>query len=157
MAGNKKRNAVVAKVTADFGGWDELFAYIAEGGTAQQAAERLGVGRESLMYTMRKVVPDWRERLDAAREARADAYAEEAVEIADAPVETTAEVQHARLRVDTRKWLASIDNPGRYARSAQDVHVSVNVGMLHLDALRKHATAPPLLGGPDGEAGEGEV
>lgn len=42
-----------------------------------------------------------------ARQAQAMNWAEELLELADAPVEDMVALGHARLRVDTRKWLLS--------------------------------------------------
>jgi hypothetical protein len=49
-----------------------------------------------------------------AREERADLLAKEILEIADAPCADQVAVQHARNRIDTRKWLASKLAPRKY-------------------------------------------
>jgi terminase small subunit-like protein len=49
-----------------------------------------------------------------AREERADLLAKEILEIADAPRADQVAVQHARNRIDTRKWLASKLAPRKY-------------------------------------------
>ena len=54
-----------------------------------------------------------------AREERADLLAKEILEIADAPCKDTVEVQHARNRIDTRKWLASKLAPRKYGDRAE--------------------------------------
>ncbi len=53
-----------------------------------------------------------RDQYARAREALADAYAEQIIEIADEAVAEDAQV--ARLRVDVRKWAASKIAPRRY-------------------------------------------
>jgi hypothetical protein len=49
-----------------------------------------------------------------ARQALAMEWAEEVLELSDAPVATMIELNHARLRVDSRKWLLSKVLPKLY-------------------------------------------
>jgi hypothetical protein len=57
-----------------------------------------------------------------AREERADLLAKEILEIADAPCKDAVEVQHARNRIDTRKWLASKLAPRKYGDRVEHDH-----------------------------------
>jgi len=57
-----------------------------------------------------------------AREERGDLLAKEILEIADAPCENAVEVQHARNRIDTRKWLASKLAPRKYGDRVEHDH-----------------------------------
>lgn len=64
--------------------------------------------------------PDFRDNYTRAQDDRASALAEEILEIAD---DTTAEdVQRAKLRVDTRKWLMSKMAPKRYGDKQEVEH-----------------------------------
>jgi hypothetical protein len=78
-------------------------------------------------------------RLDAARREAAGVLAELAVEISDAvganPDATTAQVQSARLQVETRKWLAGVLDAHTFA-PAQRHDVALDIGALHISALR---------------------
>ena len=78
-------------------------------------------------------------RLGAARRESARVLAEQAMEISDAvganPEATTAQVQSARLQVDTRKWLAGVLDAHTFALS-QRHEVAVDMGLLHIEALR---------------------
>jgi hypothetical protein len=78
-------------------------------------------------------------RLDAARREAAGVLAEQAVEISDAvganPEATTAQVQSARLQVETRKWLAGVLDAHTFAPS-QRHEVALNLGALHIEAMR---------------------
>jgi hypothetical protein len=111
-------------------------------------------------------------RLDAARREAAGVLAEQAVEISDAvganPDATTAQVQSARLQVETRKWLAGVLDAHTFVPS-QRHDVAVDLGALHLSALRARAVelrqqlapvpveimppadAPKLLGSGEGD------
>ena len=60
-------------------------------------------------------------------------------EIADAlaikPDLTSQDVAAAKQRIDTRKWFSAINHPDRFA--PKDKAITINIGDLHLDALRK--------------------
>ena len=62
---------------------------------------------------------------------------DEAMDIADEPVASSADVQPNRLRTDTRFKIAGWWNP-EYSEKAK-LEVSVDFGQLHLDALRRRA------------------
>lgn len=57
---------------------------------------------------------EFRRQYAHAREAQADTYFEEIVDIADEPVTESVEVQRNRLRMDARKWVASKLAPKKY-------------------------------------------
>lgn len=59
-----------------------------------------------------------------AREAQADAFVDEMIEIAD----TCEDAAQARLRIDTRKWIASKMRPKKYGEKLDvDVGGTVNL------------------------------
>lgn len=58
-----------------------------------------------------------------ARQAQADHYFDQVVEIADQPMTDAVEVQAAKLRVDSRKWVLARMNRAKYGD-----HASLNVG-----------------------------
>jgi hypothetical protein len=62
--------------------------------------------------------------------------AEQTLEIADAA--TPQEAAVAKLRVDTRRWLASKQAPDEYGDKQQPL-VNIDLGSLALDALRKRS------------------
>ena len=75
-----------------------------------------------------------------ARARGGQSLAEETVSIADGA--TAADVQVARLRVDTRKWLAGTVNDD-YSTKAQPA-VNIDLGSLALDALRLRSVDKPV-------------
>ena len=77
-----------------------------------------------------------------ARAARASALAEESLTIADTVEERNEAVAKARLRIDTRKWISGAWDRDTYGQSAPQTNVQVNLGQLHLDALRQQDPAP---------------
>ena len=79
------------------------------------------------------------ERTDALARARARggrSLAEQTLEIADAA--TPQDAQVAKLRVDTRRWLASKQAPDEYGDKQQPL-VNIDLGSMALDALRKRS------------------
>jgi predicted DNA-binding protein YlxM (UPF0122 family) len=143
MAGRPIRKDTNKRVEELFGSWDNLIEHIADGASLQELADQLDISRSRLSNQIRHQVPDHRLRLEEARRQRADAYADEAREIADGDMLdqdgniSGAAVSRARLRVDTRKWLAAVDNPEKYGKQdAAQVNVNLTVNQLHLDALR---------------------
>jgi transposase len=96
----------------------------------------------------RGMLYDWRNRggderrkgWDLAMKASGHPLAEDAGEILEELAEGLApsapEVQLARARSNYKTWLAGIRNEA-YAEKKSDIKVELNVGALHLDALRK--------------------
>lgn len=76
-----------------------------------------------------------------ARARGAHSIAEDALTIADEA--SPADVQVARLRVDTRKWIAGKLNPDEYSDKQQPA-VSIDLGSLALDALRLRSVDKPV-------------
>ena len=65
-----------------------------------------------------------------AREDQAHAIAESALAIADLPAPTSEAVARNRLRVDTRKWLASKIAPRNYGDRVEQVHTGSDGGAI---------------------------
>lgn len=84
--------------------------------------------------------PDRKGRIQAARKLSAAAMLEEAIEIADEPAEDTAAVQRNRLRADTRVRLAGLFNKDEFG-SSSGVSMKLNVGQLHVEAMRQRTLA----------------
>lgn len=96
-----------------------------------------------------------------AREAQMDALAEDILEIAD---DEEADVNRARLRVDTRKWLMSKIAPKRFGdRKAHEVSgpnggpINLNVsGMTDEQLAALEAALGTIADAAGGSAGYGE-
>ena len=116
------------------GGMERILERIANGETMKDVADTFGVSRSFLSWKL-NAQPGMREKLIAARQGRADKWAEETLEIADNAKEDPNAINKAKMKIDTRKWLAGVDDPERYAAKQQQVNISI--GGLHLDALRK--------------------
>ena len=109
----------------------ELCRLIAEGWPLNQIVrQREDMSWKRVVSEWRRDHPDFAAKLAAARDAQADHYAEEIVEIADngsndwmerevaggriVSVPNPELVQRSRLRIESRKWLAEHMAPQRY-------------------------------------------
>jgi hypothetical protein len=141
--GLKEQAALVRKEATDVnkkihaaGGEIAMLDRLSEGETILSLARSLGVSHTAFY--------DWIERGGEARAsalARARArggrsLAEQTLEIADSA--SPQEAQVAKLRVDTRRWLASKQAPDEYGDKQQPL-VNIDLGSMALDALRKRS------------------
>ncbi len=83
-------------------------------------------------------MPKRGELLARARTRGGRSLAEQTLEIADSA--TPQEAQVAKLRVDTRRWLASKQAPDEYGDKQQPL-VNIDLGSMALDALRKRSVS----------------
>lgn len=147
-------NPIEAQMWANIdkmGGVDRIIERVAEGDSLKIIAEELGISRSFLSWKV-NAIPGVKERLVQARKSRADKWAEEAVELADTVDADPNQINKARLRIDTRKWLAGVDDPDRFG--TKQAQVNISIGGLHLDALRKVQSE---LAKPAGQIIEGEA
>ena len=141
--GLKEQAALVRKQATDVnkkihaaGGEVTILDRLSEGETILSLAKSLGVSHTAFY--------DWIERGGEARAsalARARArggrsLAEQTLEIADNA--SPQEAQVAKLRVDTRRWLAAKQAPDEYGDKQQPL-VNIDLGSMALDALRKRS------------------
>jgi hypothetical protein len=130
-----------------FGGEAAVFAALSCGVTLKEMSARLDVTEDAFWGWIRSN-EDRHAAFARAREAAAHLLAEQTLDIADTA--TPQDAQVAKLRTDTRRWLASKWNQGVYGDKAATT-VNVNVTDLHLQALRK---APQVLDVTDVEPKE---
>jgi hypothetical protein len=136
-------------------GVDNIIEKVAEGEFYQDIAKEIGVARNTLLRWMNETHADLFAR---AREARADKMAEDITDISDnqagevlmvdgvpmmmdgkpVMVVTSQSVQHAKLRVDSRKWLASKMFPKQYG-DKQEVNLSgsIDIAATILEARKR--------------------
>ena len=130
MAGRKKTNQGVALLETSEGA-SRLIELAETGIGIDRIARELGIPRGAITKWLDE--GDHRSLFARAREAAADHLAVEALDIADS---LEGEVARDRLRVDTRKWLASKWNQAQYGDSKAGVNVQLNLGDLHLQAVK---------------------
>jgi hypothetical protein len=124
------------KAIHKFGGEDATFEFIANGGTTSALCKSLGVAVTTFDRWLDRGGETRRSAYAQARARGGQSLAEQTIEIADAA--TPQDAQVAKLRVDTRRWLASKQAPDEYG-DKQAPLVNIDLGSLALDALRKRS------------------
>lgn len=103
--------------------WSEILAAIESGSLIRDAHGKLGISR-GMVEAFLRLEPARRAEWDAARERSADAFYDEALDVARTPSKSQVESSDARTRIDTLKWAARTRNPRLYGdRSAVDLNV----------------------------------
>jgi hypothetical protein len=132
----RKEATEVNKKIHQFGGELAIVDRISQGETVLGLARTLGISHTAFY--------DWVDRggearaaaLARARTRGGQSLAEQTLEIADSA--SPQEAQVAKLRVDTRRWLASKMSPDDYGDKQQPL-VNIDLGSMALDALRKRS------------------
>lgn len=120
-----------------------VYEWIVGGGTLSSLAEDLQISRG---FVSRKLNanPEYRRALDDARRDAAYTMADESLEIAEnmGRTDTTmVQVAAGREQIKVRQWLAGVYNADRFAPKGNNV--TINIGDMHLDALRKVRNVTP--------------
>ena len=153
MAGRPMKRKVLAELEQR-GGKQYFQEYILSGGTLSKLAKDLDISR-GYLYTLLTKHEVYSKALDEVREDAADAHAEAGFEImkrlrsdrklereqAD-PGSKTAEISAidvaiAKEEVAKHRFIAQSWNQNRYGSKANQTQVTLSVGDMHLDALRK--------------------
>lgn len=136
MAGKALRRKILKTIEQN-GGSDWLHEKIASGVNMTQLAADFGCSRAYMSKTLNDV-PEYKATLLAAREEAADAIVEEGLAIADSlnGDSSSNEISATREKLNWRKFMASSMNQNRYGNRPQ-TNVTLSIGDMHLDALRK--------------------
>jgi hypothetical protein len=110
-----------------------ICAWVQKGGSLQSYCELTGRGSDAV-YRWLRARADFRAAYALAHEDRADTLVDEMLKIADAAEKATeiAEVQAARLRIDTRKWIAEKLRPKKWGQQEEQNagrQVQINIGI----------------------------
>ena len=100
---------------------DAICGYLAQGESLRTVCKREGMPCVATIFNWFRDRPDFLEQYARAKEEAADALADEMLDIADAKDE---DVNRSRLKVDTRKWLASKLKPKKYSDKT-DINLNV--------------------------------
>lgn len=144
---------------------DAICAWIAEGKSLRSYTR--ATGRDlTTIYRWLRERGDFHKRYARAHDDRADTLADELIDIADeAALGTLEEIQAAKLRIDTRKWISAKLRPTKWGDTPvpqQKTNVVFNIGMRNSPQLEVSHTvvptielqpAPLLESGPDNESG----
>ena len=130
MAGNKKKVADIALLNTL--PVEQITNMFEAGMSETRICVALGVSKKALTEWMD--LPEQEGFLARVRARAADNLVGQMIEIADeSEIE---EVNKARLRVQTRQWVAERWNPAAYAQTKMP-SVQVNLSGMRLDALRR--------------------
>ena len=143
MVAQKLTRAGCKRLDEEFGE-DWVFERVMAGRTIASLQRETGVGNR-IFYTWLHGGPKnnrdesrWGRYMEARRIA-SDTLAEETLQIAD-ECATAEEVAVAKLKIDTRKWLAGAMNPESYGNRPA-TQVNVNLGDMHIQALKDVVSA----------------
>ena len=136
MAGKALRKRILTEVASN-GGADWLFDQIASGITVAELARQYGCTRSYVSRSLNSV-PEYAAALSKARGEAADALVEQGLEMVDglSGASSPTEIAATREKVQWRKFMAGSMNQDRYGTRPQS-NVTLSIGDLHLDALRK--------------------
>lgn len=136
MAGKALRKRILTDVERN-GGADWLFDQIASGVTVSKIAEQYGCTRSYVSRALNSN-EDYKRVMEQARVEAADALVDEGLEMVDrlSGESSTNEIAATREKVSYRKFMAGSLNQNRYGTRPQN-NITLNIGDLHLDALRK--------------------
>ena len=136
MAGRPLRKRILNEIQ-EKGGADYLFEEIASGKTITELAKEYGCNRQYLSTTINNV-PEYSQALSKARQEAADALVEQGLTMVDEldGGSSSSEIAATREKVQWRKFMAGSYNQERYGNRPQ-TNVTISVGDMHLDALRK--------------------
>lgn len=131
----KVEMSMANKAIHAYGGEDAIIEFIASGGTIAALCRILGVGNTTFDRWVERGGETRMASYARARVRAGQSLAEQTIDIADAA--TPQEAQVAKLRVDTRRWLAS--KLSEEFSDKQQPLVNIDLGSMALDALRKRA------------------
>ncbi len=139
MAGKALRKRILTEVASN-GGADWLFDQIASGVTVAELARQYGCTRSYVSRSLNSV-PEYAAALSKARGEAADALVEQGLEMVDglSGASSPTEIAATREKVQWRKFMAGSMNQDRYGTRPQS-NVTLSIGDLHLDALRKFSS-----------------
>ena len=130
MAGNKKKVADIALLNTL--PVEQITNMFEAGMSETRICVALGISKKALTEWM--ALPEQEGFISRVRARAADNLVGQMIEIADeSEIE---EVNKARLRVQTRQWVAERWNPAAYAQTKMP-SVQVNLSGMRLDALRR--------------------
>lgn len=140
----EKARALEAEIEKH-GGWQSVIDAIADGATIRSLAAKFKVSR-SFLHLVMTHGPAGTARKPLIAKAyleRAHSRMDESMEIMDGAPLTNEAIKKAEAQVKLRQWLAGVDN-SVYRRQTEGAAISLNIGQLHLTALRAPITEPAL-------------
>jgi Bacteriophage Sf6, terminase small subunit-like len=113
----------------------EICRRISEGETMKAILKTPGMPAWTTVHEWKHADDSFRQALAHAREQQAEVWAEETKDLTDAELATHEEISRARLRMQSRQWLAGKYNP-QFADKPSQTQVNVAVGVVLPEAER---------------------
>lgn len=110
---------------------DEICSLIADGTSAKQTCDRVGISRPTLYRWLREH-ESFHSNYMRAREDAADTLADELMDIA----ETEEDVARAKVKIDARKWVAARMKPKSWGDRQQHEHSGPDGSPLAINIVR---------------------
>jgi len=138
MAGTPKRKTDLARLETEEGLGELVLTRLEEGKQFARICEETKLCKAAILDWLEH--PDRQGKFAQARERASHVYAAEQLEIADdIPDEASAgQIHKAKLRITTRQWIAERWNRTAYGQKPAELTLNLNV--MHLDALRQRST-----------------
>ena len=137
MPGKKLTRSIGRKLSKH--GEDEIFALYLKHGSVRKLLKNMpkaiGTMSHGVFYEWLKETAERWSKWQAVQEIRANQWAEEALEIVDSADPDN--VQVARLRADTRKWLAEKFNRNQFGKPEVVAAVGIQIGDQFLSSLKE--------------------
>lgn len=140
--GSRPFRRAFLKRLRDAGGWSRIFERIADGDTLVKLGQDLTCSRSWLHHLICDN-PERKVLYDMARRESAGAMAELAMQDAETVVADRDEINKAKLKIEQRRYLASVYDREQFGEQVKTAPIQVNIGQLHLDALLRRALPPP--------------
>lgn len=112
---------------------NEIAAMIAEGKSLRTICSKDEMPSIVTIYNWLQSNEDFLKQYTRAKEEQADSFAEDILEISDNA--TPLDIQVAKLRVDSRKWLASKFKAKKYGDSTQLKHADADGNKLEISGI----------------------
>lgn len=123
---------------------DKICARLADGESLRTICKDPDMPCKSTVFTWLRTIPEFRANYGVAKVECADAYIEEIIDIADDGTNdwmvangkagelayklNGEHIQRSRVRIDTRKWIASKMNPKKYGEKVEATMLGSNGG-----------------------------
>jgi len=117
---------------------DAICEEIADGKSLRKICEAEGMPNKATVFRWLAAHAAFSDQYARAREAQADTLADDLISLADAAGEDTAvTVARDRLKVDTRKWIASKLKPKVYGDKLTNEHTGEGGGPVVTEVIRR--------------------
>jgi len=112
---------------------EQLLNMVADGMTLTTAAMAIGV-QPAVVLRWIRTDEEFAAKWNHAVQAQAAMMQDQIIEIADAPMASSLDLDHAKLKIETRQWIMSKTHPAQYGTKVQTSHSHVH-GVILLPAL----------------------